>query len=86
MGWRIIGEGRGGFDGHEEEMERELERAYRMGREDERRENNKERGGFGRGGYGERDEYDRDGYDDEDGYGERRGGKGTGRYSRYRRR
>ena len=24
MGWRIIGEGRGGFGGHEEEMEREL--------------------------------------------------------------
>lgn len=25
MGWRIIGEGRGGFGGHEEEMERELD-------------------------------------------------------------
>ena len=89
MGWRIIGEGRGGFDGHEEEMERELERAYRKGREDERRESREgygERGGYGRGGYGERDEYDRDGYDDDDGYGERRGVKGTGRYSRYRRR
>lgn len=86
MGWRIIGEGRGGFDGHEEEMEREFERAYRKGREDERRESYGERGGYGRGGYGERDEYDRDGYDDEDGYGERRGVKGTGRYSRYRRR
>ena len=54
MGWRIIGEGRGGFGGHEEEMERELRRA---------------------GGY----EYD-------DAYGERRGVRGTGPYSRYRRR
>lgn len=31
MGWRIIGEGRGGFGGHEEEMERELRRAYEEG-------------------------------------------------------
>ena len=46
MGWRIIGEGRGGYDGHEEEMERELQRAYEEGFEEGRRE--------GRGGYGER--------------------------------
>ena len=76
MGWRIIGEGRGGYDGHEEEMERELQRAYEEGFEEGRR-----------GGYGERRDYggDMDGYDG-DGYGERRGVKGTGRYSRYRRR
>lgn len=99
MGLRIIGEGRGRFDGgHEDEMERELKRAYRKGREDERRESREgygERGGYGRGGYGERDEYDHDEYDrdeydrdeyDDYGYGERRGVKGTGRYSRYRRR
>ena len=67
MGWRIIGEGRGGFGGHEEEMERELRRAYEEGFEEGRRE--------GRGGY----EYD-------DAYGERRGVRGTGPYSRYRRR
>lgn len=79
MGWRIIGEGRGGYDGHEEEMERELQRAYEEGFEEGRRE--------GRGGYGERRDYggEMDGYDG-DGYGERRGVKGTGRYSRYRRR
>lgn len=84
MGWRIIGEGRGGFDGREEEMERELRRAYDEGYEEGRRE--------GRGGYGER-RYDGDGYGrddmggyDADGYGERRGVKGTGPYSRYRRR
>lgn len=89
MGWRIIGEGRGGFDGHDEEREHELERAYRKGREDERRENRDgygERGRYGRDGYGERDEYDRDMYDMDDGYGERRGVRGTGPYSRYRRR
>ena len=49
MGWRIIGEGRGGFGGHEEEMERELRRAYEEGFEEGRRE--------GRGGYGERGSY-----------------------------
>ena len=38
MGWRIIGEGRGGFGGHEEEMERELRRAYEEGFEEGRRE------------------------------------------------
>lgn len=80
MGWRIIGEGRGGYDGHEEEMERELQRAYEEGFEEGRRE--------ARGGYGERRDYEGDGMDgyDGDGYGERRGVKGTGRYSRYRRR
>ena len=77
MSWRAVVMGRG-FDGREEEMEQELRRAYEEGYG--------ERGGYGRGGYGERDEYDRDGYDDDDGYGERRGVKGTGRYSRYRRR
>lgn len=51
MGWRIIGEGRGGFGGHEEEMERELRRAYEEGFEEGRREG---RGGYGeRGGYGQ---------------------------------
>ena len=73
MGWRIIGEGRGGFGGHEEEMERELRRAYEEGFEEGRRE--------GRGGYGERGSYGQGG-----GYGERRGVRGTGPYSRYRRR
>ena len=78
MGWRIIGEGRGSFGGHEEEMERELRRAYEEGFEEGRRE--------GRGGYGERGEYDRGGYEYDDAYGERRGVRGTGPYSRYRRR
>lgn len=81
MGWRIIGEGRGGemFGGHEEEMERELRRVYEEGFEEGKRQ--------GRGGYGERGDYgtDRGMYDD-DGYGERRGVKGTGYYSRYYRR
>lgn len=92
MGWRIIGEGRGGFGGHEEEMERELRRAYEEGFEEGRREGRGgygERGSYGQGGgYGERGEYDRGGYEYEydDAYGERRGVRGTGPYSRYRRR
>lgn len=51
MGWKFIGMGRG-FDGREEEMmERELEKAYRKGRRDER-ERMEERGGYGeRGSY-----------------------------------
>ena len=36
--------------------------------------------------YGERGEYDRGGYEYDDAYGERRGVRGTGPYSRYRRR
>lgn len=35
---------------------------------------------------GERGEYDRGGYEYDDAYGERRGVRGTGPYSRYRRR
>ena len=42
---------------------------------------------YGQGvGYGERGEYDRGGYEYDDAYGERRGVRGTGPYSRYRRR
>ena len=86
----IFGWGRGGFGGHEEEMERELRRAYEEGFEEGRREGRGgygERGSYGQGGgYGERGEYDRGGYEYDDAYGERRGVRGTGPYSRYRRR
>ena len=74
----------------DEEMERELRRAYEEGFEEGRREGRGgygERGGYGQGGgYGERGEYDRGGYEYDDAYGERRGVRGTGPYSRYRRR
>lgn len=80
MGFKVIGMGRS-FDGDEMREERmfrrELERARREGYEDAMEEM--------RGGYGERG-----GYDDDDNsmydYGERRGVRGTGPYSRYRRR
>lgn len=71
-------------------MMRFSRRAYEEGFEEGRREGRGgygERGGYGQGGgYGERGEYDRGGYEYDDAYGERRGVRGTGPYSRYRRR
>ena len=94
MGWQIIAEGRRHI-GEDDEIEEMLEDAYRKGCEDGKRKAAREM----RGGYGERDDINRDGrdYDDRDGdydrdnmydgYGERRGVKGTGRYAgEYRRR
>lgn len=92
MGWQMFVEGRksrmGGRD--EEEFEDMLEQAYREGCEDGKRKAMHEM----RGGYGERSGYPGgmdDGYDggryDGEGYGERRGVKGTGPYAgEYRRR
>lgn len=86
MGWNAIGIARG-FNGDDDQMDEMLEKAYHKGRRDMREEMEGgygERGGYGssRGGYGNRDPW----MDDDDEYGERRGVKGTGRYSRYRRR
>lgn len=82
MGWRNLMEGAerfmDDFDRGRDDREydrkggRDYEKGYQEGYEDAMREMS---------GYGERE---RGGYDG-DGYGERRGVKGTGRYSRYRR-
>lgn len=80
MGWRVFGEGRG-FE--EEEMERELEKAYKEGCREGYEKAMREM--EDRGSYGER-RYD-DGDWDDDGMGMRRGVKNTGRYGgEYRRR
>lgn len=88
MGWNEMERGRhfmqDDFD------QDEVERAYRKGCEkgyrkameemEEEMDGYGERGGYSGGNYG-------GGYSESDGsYGERRGVKGTGRYSRYRRR
>ena len=80
----MIGMARGG--------DPELENAYYRGYEDAMREiqgsRYGERGGYsgdGRGGYGMREPWKEDDDDNYD-YGERRGVKGTGPYSRYPRR
>lgn len=82
MGWKVYGMGRS-FEG--EDMDLELEKAYKEGYRDameEMEDRYGERGGRGGrsgGGYGERM------WDDDDEYGERRGVKGTGPYARRRR-
>lgn len=95
MGFRVIGSIGRSFDDDEmrdeRRMKRELDRAYHEGWEDamEEMRGYGERGGnnggsSGSGGYGER--MDREWMEDGDYFGERRGVKGTGPYSRYRRR
>lgn len=87
MGWRVFGEGHS--FGDNEDMEREVERAYKEGCREGYEKAMRE---MGRGGYGERyndarmsgGDYDDREYD-RDSYGERRGVRGTGPYSRYRR-
>ena len=79
MGWKVYGMGRS-FEG--EDMDRELEKAYKEGYRDAMEEMD--------GRYGEREmrrRMDDDGriWDDDDEYGERRGVKGTGPYARRRR-
>lgn len=82
--WEIEGRYRNDGYGEREEIERRMREAYECGYEDARREM--------RGGYGERrmDGYTPDGDGTHggeyagDGYGERRGVRGTGPYSRYR--
>lgn len=80
MGWKVYGMGRS-FEG--EDMDRELEKAYKEGYRDAMEEMD--------GRYGERGmrrRMDDDGRiwdDDDDEYGERRGVKGTGPYARRRR-
>ena len=79
MGWKVYGMGRS-FEG--EDMDRELEKAYKEGYRDAMEEMD--------GRYGERGmrrSMDDDGriWDDDDEYGERRGVKGTGPYARRRR-
>ena len=79
MGWKVYGMGRS-FEG--EDMDRELEKAYKEGYRDAMEEMD--------GRYGERGmlrRMDDDGriWDDDDEYGERRGVKGTGPYARRRR-
>lgn len=90
MGWSAIGIARG-FNGDDEQIDEMLEKAYRKGYKkamEEMHEGYGERGGYsggGRGGYGMREPWKEDDDDDYD-YGERRGVRGTGPYSRYRRR
>lgn len=102
MSLRTIINGRAMYG--DEDFERELEKAYREGRREERERMEEhygygERGGYGsgsgsgsgsgRGGgsYGQRDGmYYMDDEEEEYEYGERRGVKGTGPYSRYYRR
>ncbi len=90
MSWKAIGIARG-FDGDREQIDDMLEQAYRKGRKDERKKMNErygerygERDG-GRGGYGMRKPWDDDDDEEDDDYGERRGVRGTGPYSRFRR-
>ena len=86
MAWNAIGIARGS-NGDDEQIDEMLEKAYRKGYKkamEEMHEGYGERGGYsggGRGGYGMREPWKED-YD----YGERRGVRGTGPYSRYRRR
>ena len=79
MGWKVYGMGRS-FEG--EDMDRELEKAYKEGYRDAMEEM-----GDRYGERGMRRRMDDDGriWDDDDEYGERRGVKGTGPYARRRR-
>ena len=79
MGWKVYGMGRS-FEG--EDMDRELEKAYKEGYRDAREEKD---GRYGERGMRRRMDDDGRIWDDDDEYGERRGVKGTGPYARRRR-
>ena len=79
MGWKVYGMGRS-FEG--EDMDRELEKAYKEGYRDAMEEMD---GRYGERGMRRRMDYDGRIWDDDDEYGERRRVKGTGPYARRRR-
>lgn len=79
MGWKVYGMGRS-FEG--EDMDRELEKAYKEGYRDAMEEMD---GRYGERGMRRRMDDDGRIWDDDDEYGERRGVKGTGLYARRRR-
>ena len=79
MGWKVYGMGRS-FEG--EDMDRELEKAYKEGYRDAMEEVD---GRYGERGMRRRMDDDGRIWDDDDEYGERRGVKGTGPYARRRR-
>lgn len=79
MGWKVYGMGRS-FEG--EDMDRELEKAYKEGYRDAMEEMD---GRYGERGMRRRMDDDGRMWDDDDEYGERRGVKGTGPYARRRR-
>lgn len=79
MGWKVYGMGRS-FEG--EDMDRELEKAYKEGYRDAMEEMD---GRYGERGMRRRMDDDGRIWDDDDEYGERRGVKGTGPYTRRRR-
>ena len=79
MGWKEYGMGRS-FEG--EDMDRELEKAYKEGYRDAMEEMD---GRYGERGMRRRMDDDGRIWDDDDEYGERRGVKGTGPYARRRR-
>lgn len=79
MGWKVYGMGRS-FEG--EDMDREIEKAYKEGYRDAMEEMD---GRYGERGMRRRMDDDGRIWDDDDEYGERRGVKGTGPYARRRR-
>lgn len=79
MGWKVYGMGRS-FEG--EDMDRELEKAYKEGYRDAMEEMD---GRYGERGMRRRMDDDGRIWDDDDEYGERRGVKGAGPYARRRR-
>ena len=79
MCWKVYGMGRS-FEG--EDMDRELEKAYKEGYRDAMEEMD---GRYGERGMRRRMDDDGRIWDDDDEYGERRGVKGTGPYARRRR-
>jgi hypothetical protein len=79
MGWKVYGMGRS-FEG--EDMDRELEKAYKEGYRDAMEEMEDR---YGERGMRRRMDDDGRIWDDDDEYGERRGVKGTGPYARRRR-
>lgn len=79
MGWKVYGMGRS-FEG--EDMDRELEKAYKEGYRDAMEEMDER---YGERGMRRRMDDDGRIWDDDDEYGERRGVKGTGPYARRRR-
>ena len=79
MGWKVYGMGRS-FEG--EDMDRELEKAYKEGYRDAMEEMD---GRYGERGMRRRMDDDGRIWDDDDEYGERREVKGTGPYARRRR-
>ena len=79
MSWKVYGMGRS-FEG--EDMDRELEKAYKEGYRDAMEEMD---GRYGERGMRRRMDDDGRIWDDDDEYGERRGVKGTGPYARRRR-